>query len=78
MPAQERAVTADYLRKQARKCLDWARDCFDLSTATRLRLMADEFNAKAAEIESSRCETAVEPRTDPRHALPFQIRGNAA
>jgi hypothetical protein len=69
-------VTADYLRKHARTCLDWARDCFDLSTATRLRLMADELNAKAAEIETSRYE--IEPSTDRRHALPLQMRGSAA
>jgi hypothetical protein len=46
------AVTADYLRNQAKLCLAWARECFDLTTATRLRHMADEFMSKAAEIDS--------------------------
>jgi hypothetical protein len=39
------------LREQARTCLVWAHECFDLQTATRLRLMADEFRAKADEFE---------------------------
>jgi hypothetical protein len=44
-------MTSDYLRNQAKTCLMWARECFDLSTAARLRLMAEEFLAKAAEID---------------------------
>jgi hypothetical protein len=44
-------VGAEYLRKQAQTCLEWSRTCIDLATATRLRLMADEFMAKAAELE---------------------------
>jgi hypothetical protein len=44
-------VVADYLRKQANRCLSWARDCFDLETATRLRLLAEELRAKADEID---------------------------
>jgi len=45
-------MIADYLRVQARTCLTWARECFDLAAATRLRLMAEEFMAKADEIEA--------------------------
>jgi hypothetical protein len=45
-------VGPDYLRRQAATCLKWAGDCFDLGTATRLRLMAEEFLAKADEIEA--------------------------
>ena len=46
-------VGAEYLRKQADTCLEWSRACIDLATATRLRLMAEEFMAKAAEIEAN-------------------------
>jgi hypothetical protein len=45
-------MTSDYLRNQAKTCLTWARECFDLGTATRLRLMAEEFLAKADEIDT--------------------------
>jgi hypothetical protein len=43
--------TAEYLRRQAEACLLIARTCFDLTSAERLRLMAAELKAKAAEIE---------------------------
>ena len=46
-------MTGDYLRTHARTCLAWARDCFDLTTATRLRLMAEEFVTKADEIDAA-------------------------
>ena len=52
-PDDGQRVSGDYLRKQAASCLAWARECFDLETATRLRLMAEEFKAKANEIEAS-------------------------
>jgi len=66
-------MMADYLRKQAATCLIWARDCFDLQAATRMRLMAEEFRAKADEIEaSSKFEISIEPRT-PANASTFQI-----
>lgn len=52
-PGDSQRVSSDYLRKQAATCLAWARECFDLETATRLRLMAEEFKAKANEIEAS-------------------------
>ena len=44
---------ADYLRAQADKCDRWSRDCFDLTAATRFRLMAEEFRMKATEIEAA-------------------------
>jgi hypothetical protein len=47
-------MTADYLREQAATCMLWSRECFDLATAKRLRLMAEEFLTKATELDSSR------------------------
>ena len=44
-------LTPEFLRRQAENCLRIARSCFDLASAERLRLMAAEFNAKAAEME---------------------------
>jgi hypothetical protein len=41
----------EFLRRQAENCLRIARTCFDLASAERLRLMAAELNAKAAELE---------------------------
>jgi hypothetical protein len=42
---------AEYLRRQAENCLRIARNCFDLSSAERMRLLANELKAKADEIE---------------------------
>ena len=42
---------AEYLRRQAQNCLRIGRNCFDLSSAERMRLLANELNAKATEIE---------------------------
>ena len=42
---------AEYLRRQAQNCLRIGRNCFDLSSAERMRLLANELNAKANEIE---------------------------
>jgi hypothetical protein len=42
---------AAYLRRQAENCLRIARHCFDLSSAERMRLLANELKAKADEIE---------------------------
>ena len=42
---------AEYLRRQAQNCLRIGRNCFDLSSAERMRLLANELNAKAEEIE---------------------------
>jgi hypothetical protein len=44
-------LTAEYLRRQAETCLRIARGCFDLTSAERLRYLAAELRAKAAEIE---------------------------
>jgi hypothetical protein len=42
-----------FLRNQAENCLRIARTCFDLASAERLRLMAAELYAKAAEMEEN-------------------------
>ncbi|MEI8153031.1 MAG: hypothetical protein WCG92_15730 [Hyphomicrobiales bacterium] len=44
-------LTPEFLRRQAENCVRIARTCFDLASAERLRLMATELNAKAAEME---------------------------
>ncbi len=46
-------LTPEYLRNQAENCLRIARTCFDLASAERLRLMAAELSAKAAEMEDA-------------------------
>jgi hypothetical protein len=43
--------TSEYLRLQAEHCLRIARSCFDLASAERMRLLATELRAKAAEID---------------------------
>ena len=45
-------LTPEFLRRQAENCLRIARSCFDLASAERLRLMATELNAKAAEMDA--------------------------
>ena len=47
-------LTPEFLRRQAENCLRIARNCFDLASAERLRLMAAELTAKAAELEDER------------------------
>ncbi len=72
-------MIADYLRQQARTCLQWARDCFDLQTAARLRKMADEFSAKAAQIEAhARYGMDLESHSGPRRPVAFEIRRDAS
>jgi hypothetical protein len=44
-------LTPEFLRCQAENCMRIARSCFDLASAERLRLMATELNAKAAELD---------------------------
>jgi hypothetical protein len=44
-------LSAEFLRRQADNCLRIARSCFDLTSAERLRIMAGELNAKAAEMD---------------------------
>jgi hypothetical protein len=68
-------MTGEYLRKQAKTCLVWARECFDLGTATRLRMMADEFLAKADEIDAE-CETGFEPYDSPPNVAALQTRSD--
>jgi hypothetical protein len=68
-------MTGDYLRTQARTCLAWARDCFDLTTATRLRLMAEEFAAKADEIEAAD-EASFESYGIPARSRTFEARSD--
>jgi hypothetical protein len=55
-------LTPEFLRHQADNCLRIARTCFDLASAERLRLMAMEFQSKAAEME---------------HEDPFRLRMTA-
>ena len=57
-------LTPEFLRRQAENCLRIARTCFDLASAERLRLMAAELNAKAAEIEEDN-----QQRRMPRHTI---------
>jgi hypothetical protein len=47
-------LTPEFLRCQAENCLRIARSCFDLTSAERLRLMAAELNAKAAEMDEDK------------------------
>jgi hypothetical protein len=47
-------LTPEFLRRQAENCLRIARNCFDLTSAERLRLMAAELNAKAAEMDEEK------------------------
>jgi hypothetical protein len=44
-------LNAEFLRRQAENCLRISRSCFDLSSAERLRLMAEDLQAKADEID---------------------------
>ena len=72
-------MTADYLREQAATCMLWSRECFDLATATRLRLLAEDFLAKANELESSRDrEIAFDPTLGPSHPASLDTRSDAS
>jgi hypothetical protein len=72
-------MTSDYLRNQAKTCLSWARDCFDLATATRLRLMAEEFVAKAEEIDTlTRIEAARDQPRATRSPPALETGGDAS
>ena len=77
------STMSDYLRRQAARCTGWSRECFDLEAAGRLPLMAEEFRAKASEIEATQNESEQdEPdfdyplSTTGRSSL--QARGNAS
>jgi hypothetical protein len=54
-------LTPEFLRRQAENCLRIARSCFDLSSSERLRLMAAELNAKAAEMDSDKRQDRWQP-----------------
>ena len=60
-------LTPEFLRRQAENCLRIARSCFDLGSAERLRLMAAELDAKAAELDEqtrqSRWSRSIERNT---------------
>jgi hypothetical protein len=43
--------SVEFLHRQAETCLRIARTCFDLASAERMRHLAGELEAKAAEIE---------------------------
>lgn len=65
---------AEYLRRQAETCLRIARNCFDLGSAERMRLLAGELNAKAHEIER---QEGAEPRPYTWNTPPSRTnRGN--
>ena len=46
-----------FLHRQAKTCLHIARTCFDLASAERMRHLAGELKAKAAEIEKREADT---------------------
>jgi hypothetical protein len=71
-------MTSDYLRNQAKTCLTWARECFDLGTATRLRLMAEEFLAKAEEIDTCARVEAARDQPSATHGPPALETGGDA
>jgi hypothetical protein len=54
-------LTPEFLRRQAENCLRIARSCFDLASAERLRLMAAELNAKAAEMDDDKRQNRWQP-----------------
>jgi hypothetical protein len=58
-------VSANYFRSLAVRCLTAARDCYDRRTNLELRKLADEFTAKANELEAPLHLSGVpEPRSD--------------
>jgi hypothetical protein len=64
---------AEFLRRQAECCLRTARGCFDLASAERMRIMAAEFAAKAAEIEAEKDDPKrLPPQLIARHSAPSQ------
>ncbi len=44
-------ANAEFFRKQAAKCLRLSRNCYDMETSRHLRQMAEEFAAKADEVD---------------------------
>jgi hypothetical protein len=45
------ATDISFLRKQAEHCIALSRATFDLTIASRLRTMAEEFRARASQLE---------------------------
>jgi hypothetical protein len=45
-------MTPEYFNDLARRCRSFAHECFDLEGATRFRMLAEEFLAKAKELDS--------------------------
>jgi hypothetical protein len=64
---------AEFLRRQAESCLRTARGCFDLASAERMRIMAAEFAAKAAEIDAEQGDQKqIAPHLIARHSVSSQ------
>ena len=64
-----------FLRKQAEHCIALSRATFDLTIASRLRAMAEEFRARASELED---ETgAIPAHAIERHDSPGRSRDRA-
>ena len=61
-------LSPEFLRRQAENCLRIARNCFDLASAERLRLMAMELNAKAAEMDEQERQNRLSPRIIERNS----------
>jgi len=57
------ATDISFLRRQAEHCIVLSRATFDLTIASRLRSMAEEFRARAAQLE------------DHHEAMPAQVMG---
>jgi hypothetical protein len=54
-------IQSDYLRCQARWCLEVSRECFDLGTSKRLRAKADELLERVAELELAGGARPIDP-----------------
>ena len=52
MSTMHDAITASYFRTLAVRCLTVARDCYDHRAKEELRKLADEFTAKADDLEN--------------------------
>jgi len=52
--AESVRMLAEFLRRKAAECDEMRRNCYDLDTIQRLRLMADELRAKANEIDGKK------------------------
>ncbi|MSP44712.1 MAG: hypothetical protein EXQ83_02335 [Xanthobacteraceae bacterium] len=60
-------LSPEYLHRQAENYLRIARTCFDLASAERLRLMAADLSAKAAEMEEQDRQNRHLPRMAARN-----------